>query len=273
MTETETQPLILPELERVLLRAATLRAAAPAGAARTSRTRRRPSLGVARRRGVRAAAVALAGLAAASTALAATGVWSPLIGDRTSSGPPTRSASAIPAAEGDALGVLRRAPAARDRGAAVQATLHGVGKAVVAGVRPDSIRYLARGAGGAATILVSVERGGLVGAPDPAHPATRVSEPLCVYRPVVAGGGSASACFGVPEIRAGRALASFGTATSAIFYGLVPDEVATAVASLSDGMTKRIAIEDNYVEIHTTDGVRLTRIAWLDAQGRALRLR
>jgi hypothetical protein len=269
MPQIETEPAVLPQLERLLVRAAARQAAAPA----TPRFAARPLRARGGRRTRRAAVVALASLAAASSALAATGVWNPLIGDRTSSGPPTRSQSEVPAAARDALGVLRRAPDARDRGAAVQATLHDVGKAVVAGVRPDSIRYLAPAAGGAATILVSVEQGGLVGAPDPDHPATDVREPLCVYRPVVADGGSASACFDVAEIRSGHALATFGTDTSSLFYGLVPDGVASAVARFSDGTAKRIPVADNYVEIRTEDGVRLTRIGWRDAADRPLRLR
>jgi hypothetical protein len=269
MPQIETEPAVLPELERLLTRAAAGRIAAPAGTARAAAGAR-----TGRHRAVRrAAAVALASLAAASTALAATGVWNPLIGDRTSSGPPTRSQSDVPAAARDALGVLRRAPEARDRGPAVQATLHQVGAAVVASVRPDSIRYLAPAAGGAATILVSVQRGGLVGAPDPHDAATDVREPLCVYRPVAAGGGSASACFDIAAIRSGRAIATFGTADSSILYGLVPDEVAAAVARFSDGTTKRIAVTGNYVEIRTQDGVSLKRIAWRDAADRPLQLR
>jgi hypothetical protein len=259
----------LPELERRLTTAA---------AARRTRSGHR----IVGSRGTRIAVAGLTCLAFGGSAMAAD-LWNPGIGTDApiegngpalhGEGPATMATTPVPAAATEVLGVLRRGPTAEDRGAEVEATLAGV--SFVDRVRPDSVRFLAPGESGEATIVLSAE----------ASVETEFSggEPICVFRPGAAGYGHPSevvpACFGLPFLLAGRAYSEEIDAPlgRGLAFGLVPDGVASVTAEFTNAPNVVVPVKDNYFEIPMSgdqlgEGKRdrnggIQRIIWGDASG------
>ncbi len=246
---------LVPQLEKTLT-AAAARRIAPAP---SLSTRLRARLGT------RTFGVAFASLAVTGTAVAAVVGWNPLIGDHTG-GAPTRSSSAVPVADRAVLGVLRHAPTAQDRGAAVQQTLHGIYKHDIRGLRIGSIRYLAPAPGGSAAVLFSVRRSDAVG-PDGRVDVWTVKDPICFARPAVAGGDAPDACFPLSRIASGRAMAVLGGPHSSLTYGLVPDGVARVSATLPNGSTTSVPVQNNYYEIASGSATEVKDITLYRADG------
>jgi hypothetical protein len=228
MTNRGAENTVLPQLERALASAVSGRIEGSGTGVGRGRIRLRRH---------RVAAIALAGLLVAGTAVATTGSWHPSIGDRSNPGPPTLSYGPVTRADTEVLGVLRRQPTALDRGPAVRETLHNVDRYHFAGVRPESVRFLAHGVGGQAAILVSVEEF-----------EGKTDHPLCVFQPVTPG-GSAFGCYSLAEIRADLAMAVYGAPDRSIAYGLVPDGVAAVTAHFSRGRSRRGEVVNNYFHI------------------------
>jgi hypothetical protein len=228
---------VLPELKRVV---------AIAAAAEVEVSSAGDGGRIAGWRASRVVAIGLTCLAFGGTAMAATGVWDPGIGTETQSGPPTLSATPVPAPMTEALGVLRRAPDAQDRGPAVEATLGTIGSKSLAGVRLDSVRYLSAGANGEAAILFSQE--GRWASSEEAE------DHVCVYRPgpgaaTVTGGEALPFCLGVKGILAGELWGELPNPDgSGVAFGLVPDGVASVTAKFGSGTERDIPVSDNYFE-------------------------
>lgn len=227
--------------------------------------REEQSLGLRRRiagaRPSRLLAIGAACLAFAGTAMAATGVWDPGIGTDADHGPLTVSRSPVPSALTAVLEVLRRPPQARDRSAEVEATLRGAG--IGDGVRPDSVRYLAPGVDGEATIVLSAKH---------VRPFIAEGEPVCIFRPLEGFAEPSPACFGLPQLLAGEALAeASGPGNPPTAFGLVPDGVATVTAEFGGAPDRTVQVANNYFELPLSgsDSARLgiERIVWRDADG------
>jgi hypothetical protein len=265
----------LPELERMLANTAGRQVKESKGGLGRRITATRAS---------RIAAIGVACLAFGGSAMAA-GVWNPEIGTDSpiegegsalsGEGPPAVVTSPVPAAVTDALGVLRRDPTAQDRSAEVEATLAGV--SFVDRVRPDSVRFLAPGDRGEATIVLSAEK----------SLDTEVSkageEAICVFRPGAVGYNHPShvlpACFGLPALLAGRAYTDEvnNPLGSGLALGLVPDGVASVTAEFANAPDVTVPVRDNYFEVPMSGaelgegkgdfkgGVR--RIVWRDSDG------
>jgi hypothetical protein len=217
----------------------------------------------------------------------ATGVWDPGIGIRaTDSSPPSTSATPVSTAAIESLAVLRRDPTEQDRGPDVEATLSLLGSSFgfprssssdstsaggllpyfrygVKGVRVDSVRYLAPGGGGTATILFSVEDAGFglfnalgsTGSGD--EPAYLDGQGICVYAPSESGMLSPSSivgtpiCFVLADILDGRAVwwSEGGAGPSGEAAGIVPDGVASVSARFPNGTEVGTPVANNYFRL------------------------
>lgn len=231
-------PIVLPRLERMLAAAAADRIEQSAASSRRSRSRFSVP---------RIAAVALVATAFTGTAMAATGVWNPSIGDQANTPSPAISATPVPAAMAEALGAFRRAPDAQDHGPAVEATLSTLGGRFADGIRPDSVRYLGDDASGEAMVLVSAERS-LFTSGD-AVSVFGSGEPACVVVPNSGEGGEAvPMCFGLDKILAGEAEVLIDSADhlSGEVWGLVPDGVASVTARFGDDAVHQVPVTDNH---------------------------
>jgi hypothetical protein len=268
----------LPELEAMLT----------AAAARQVKESGADGFRIAGARASRVAAVGLVCLAFAGTAMAATGVWDPQIGTEASnSPPPSTSTNPVPTDLTDALGTLRRAPDARDRGPEVEKTLGTLGNLFVQGVRPDSVRYIEPwGDHGEAVLLFSAESSVFADTEDPA----------CVAIPSVGGAGAINGeagveCFELDKILAGKAISAserlprregqvvkrgHGEA-----FGLVPDGVSSITAEFENGFQLDATVADNFfkfgwdpadagedeADVNPLKMIGPARIIWRDADG------
>lgn len=250
----------LPELERMLIIAAS-------GQVKES-TAGDGSLGRAlRARPSRIVAVGLACLAFGGTAMAASGVWNPIVGN--SNDPATLSNTPVPAELTAALGVLRRDQTDQDRSAEVEATLNG--GEMPDGVRLDSIRYLAPGDNGEATILLSGLKAAVYETEE---------EPVCVARPIAGNPSAVSLCFDLPMLMADHARAMFVdvASNSGTAFGLVPDGVASVTATFGSAPDRTVSVTNNYWELDVSgsemsnangeSGVQQT--VWHDADGNVI---
>ena len=252
-----TDSIMLPELEHMLTHAA-------AGQVKESTTEDGSLGGALRARPSRIVAVGLACLAFGGTAMAASGVWNPIVGS--SDDPATISNTPVPAELTAAIGVLRRDQTDQDRSAEVEATLNG--GEVPDGVRLDSVRYLAPGDNGEATILLSGERASVYETEE---------EPVCVVRPFGGDLRAVSLCFDLPMLMADHARAMFFdvAANSATAIGLVPDGVASVTAQFGSAPDRIVSVANNYWELDVSgpelsnangeSGVQQT--IWRDADG------
>lgn len=236
----------LPELERMLVTAA----AAQVKESKATFARRLATV-----RGPRLAAIVLGCLAFGGTAMAATGVWSPATGTEppntgggsalSGEAPPTIVTNPVPAGLSGALGILRRDPNAADHGAEVEATLAKL--SFVDQVRPDSVRFVAPGERGEATIVLSAEKSAFAGPGE-----TKLA---CVVRPGANGYGHSynalETCVGLPKLLAGRGYGEFVDlhTGSGLAFGLVPDGVSTVTAEFRNAPDVTVPVTDNYFEI------------------------
>jgi hypothetical protein len=271
---------VLPELERVLTRTAARHVK------RTAPGRRFAGWRVSRLVAVGAACLAFAG-----TAMAATGAWGPVVGSE--SHPATLSDTPVPAELTAKLAVLRREQTPQDRSVEVEATLNG--GYVPEGVRLDSVRYLAPGPNGEATILLSgvrpsfsansllqvtlgpdgVSNRALLVSRAPA-PGT-VEEPLCVARPFPGDRQAVALCFGLSMLMSGEAQAGQVDVASdeGTAFGVVPDGVASVTAEFGSSPPVTVPVANNYWEVPLSgaelsnangeSGVQHT--VWRDAEG------
>lgn len=286
--------------------------------ARTAAARREHTI---RFTGWRVLATGAACLAFGGTAAAATGVWDPQIGtEATDSPPPSISNAPISAAVTDSLAVLRREPTDQDHGPEVEATLRTLGewfgfvhssdptpmgellsqfKYGVKGVRPDSVRYLAPGADGKATILFSAEDAGFalfgaLGAPESGgQPVYLDGQGVCMFKPTGGGtpfgslGEGFPLCFVLNAILDGKATWSTvgGIEPSGGAYGIVPDGVASVTAKFPNGTEVDAPVANNYFQLTwgagesapvegsekeraaNADWEEPTEFVWYDAEG------
>jgi hypothetical protein len=221
------------------------------------------------RRGARSALVAAVTLAVAGTAVAATNGWHPTIGDLANDGPASVSGAPVSPAFMNALGVLRREPTARDRSPAVELTLRTLNRYHVNAVHPDTVRYLAPGAGGAATILAVA--GESEGFPN--------RDALCVYHPILAPPagklptGFPEFCSDLEQVRSGMAFSGISGPGEEWIEGLVPDRVASVSILYEDGNERTVTVENNYYNAFrgstgkVVDPPALSRVIWRDARG------
>jgi len=171
----------LPELRAVVLATAARRAH---GASHPTPARERSH-----RRALRTGMFAIGAVLVTASALAASGVWRPQLGDD-HRGRPTISSSPVPAQQLAAFGVLRRAATAADHGPQVRYALRYLDGQAFGGVRTDAVRLLS--AAGNGHVLI---------------PATRASskrDALCLFAIDPADGGGLS-CWTTAEILAHKA--------------------------------------------------------------------
>ena len=243
-----------------------------------------------RRRRMRLGLLAgVAGLAVAGGAAAATGVWSPQVGD--GSGPSLISRSAPPQDELDVLGVLRRPQTPADRGAESSYSLRFQG--AHGKVRVGYVRLLGIHHGRGGYVLVPVEGGktDLTGRKQP-------RDQLCLS--ARDGDGTGVSCFSLHDVMSGRAVMGFipgphktkaqiaklETALAAIrrrhptwkvpHYrqpdgqprrcGLVPDDV-TTVRLGSGPAAPTVAVHDNFFEFTGPAARGSAALHYLDATG------
>jgi hypothetical protein len=257
IVRTKENETSLPELEQMLVATASSRVkestAADGSLARALRAR--PS---------RIVAVGLACLAFGGTAMAASGVWNPLVGS--SNDPATISNTPVPEELTAAIGVMGRDQTDQDRSTEVEATLDG--GEVPDGVRLDSVRFLAPAENGEATILLSGEKASIYETEE---------EPVCVIRPFGGESRAASLCFDLPMLMADHARAMFVdvAANSATEIGVVPDGVASVTAEFGSAPDRTVSVANNYWELdlggpelsnaNGESGVQQT--VWRDADG------
>lgn len=149
-----------------------------------------------RRRRLRLSGITVVGaLAIGGVATAATGVWSPQVGDDRR-GRPTISGSSVPQEQLDRFEVLRRPADDADRGVQTRYALKFLSPKFQ-GVRTDSVRLLEAGAPGddvtGAEILVPVER------------RDGIDDALCLFTVDPADGGGVS-CWSTAQILSGKAI-------------------------------------------------------------------
>jgi hypothetical protein len=252
----------LPDLERML----TIAAATQVKESNAAAGRR-----IAGWRASRVVAVGVACLAFGGTAMAATGVWDPGIGARSSSGPASISTTPVPAALVAQIAVLRRDQTDQDRSPEVEATL--ARASLAGGVRPDSARFLAPGANGEATVMFSAEKGSSF---------VSEGEPVCVDRPFAPFHQSGyldngAFCFGLGELLSGHAYATDAEVASNTWLtvGVVPDGVATVTAEFGSAPDVTVPVTNNYWEL-SPSGPQLSNAngeagvehtVWRDADG------
>ncbi|HEX6665140.1 MAG TPA: hypothetical protein VF081_00915 [Solirubrobacterales bacterium] len=256
MSKRGSESTTLPQLERML-----------AGTAAAQRKGRRP---LPKPRHV--AAAGLACMVIGGTAVAA-GVWNPGVGTDidpgSNSNVPTTTASTVPNAVTETIGVLGREQAEEDRDAEVEATLSNA--TFVDGIRLDSVRKVGPAVGGEATIIVSAEKAGAFETDE---------EPVCVYRPIVPGEDAAPGCFGLSQILTGNARLTYYHRPAGIVLalGLVPDGVSSITAQFGSAPDRTIPVHDNYFELplggpelsnaNSEAGVIAT--VWHDADGNVI---
>ena len=173
---------VLPDLRRELYSAAQRQAADP----EPKRSGRRT---------LRIGAIVVALVGAGGTALAASGVWSPQLGDEHREAPRASHASA-PAAFAESLGVLRRNATAADRDAGAQAALRLLDRRHVDGVLVDAVRRVSRDGGGYVAIPVEHAAG--------EDSSVNGAEKLCLFNGDDAGGSLS--CFTSSQGFTGRAV-------------------------------------------------------------------
>jgi hypothetical protein len=211
------------------------------------------------RRGIAAIAVAML---VAGPALAATQPWSPLLGSPDLHSQPKATAAPPPREQLDALGVLRREQTDADRGAVAQNALRYFGKTAVE-IRTPYVRLLGSTAAGTASVLVPAKHWDPAGESGPSPAA--LEDPLCVFTPDLNGDGGGKACFKLADIAGGRATGSMG----GIYWGLVPDGVASIHAVYADAKVVTVPVVDNYYALRQRGESR--DISWIGRDGTVLR--
>jgi hypothetical protein len=227
--KTKRTTAILPQAEQAIAEMAHAHAARSTGVQKASLRRWMP----------RVATTGLAVLAMGGTALAATGVWNPIVGNP--EGTATTSDTPSPTVLTQQLGILRRPQSDADHSPAVEASLRGYD--LPDGLRPSSVRYVGPGAAGEATIVFTGEQSHEFGA----------EQPVCLIRPWN-GFRAVSFCFSAGELESGRAystvLENHGQVDEVgLSAGLVPDGVATVTAHFAQAPDVTVPVEDNFWEL------------------------
>jgi len=217
----------------------------PAAAARPERAplRGRPW----RVRVTRPLAVGIA-LVAVSGAATARSLWLAPAGNPVYGFNPRLASSAPPAAQLDALAVLRRAQTDADRGPGVAVALNDINN-LTSGVRSDYVRVLERTAGGP-VVLVPVEHrdaGGTAAATQVA-----LADALCVYHPFsgATAQNNAIQCWSTAQVLGGRAAAVIDGRA----YGLAPDGVSSVIISVG-GQRESATVTGNFFDVPAPAGV------------------
>lgn len=265
MTPDPTEPLLLPHVHRSLHAAARRRTESTATHRPTRRVPRRTI-------GLLTVAAALAG----GTALAATTPWSPTVGDERR-GHPTLATTEVPAAQRDALAVLRRPQEDRDRTPAVAELLKLLIADLTGGVHLPSVRALDVRPDGT-TVLFAAERDGKN---QPGFPPEERREVVCLLygtdiaiirgvRTRIPGPSAGTTCGTTTDLRRGRIFMGAQWDGRLELNGLVPDGVAGVAVTLRTGRTVEASVENNTFHIDTAvpDGsYEDAPIRWLDADG------
>lgn len=214
------------------------------------------------------------------TAIAASGPWSPQLGDA-HRGHPTVATTPVPGDQTAAFAVLRRPQTDADRGPQVEALLKVLSKRELGGVHLDSVRLLAKRPEGI-TVLVAVER---IGTDDPGYPPQRKYDQLCLYQTIDHGwrrgrrvpravvGGS---CGTVADIAAGRMLSGAQWDGRLSASGLLPDGVVRVEIPLTGGPTIRTRAANNTFHVDAAVPVghyNRNNVRWYDADGRQVHRR
>jgi len=254
---------VLPQLERMLVQQAARRARPIAAAPRAGLE----ALAAPRRLRVsrRSAVLALLAALVLGGAVAATTVWTPLLGTE-HAGRPTVSATPPSPAALKLLGVLRRAQTPADRDAQTQTVLRLLGPQLH-GVRTRYIRKLEADIGGAAVTLVPVES---FSEPGEAFAVPLEGGFVCVLYPFPQGPRGASLnCWSPSEIAGGSAIGVTRGADALHVFGLVPDGVATVTIELADGSEIAAAVRENFFDApeSSTGFERVRAIRWQAAEG------
>jgi hypothetical protein len=212
---------------------------APAATDRTGR-RARPRLGLAvhMRRSV-AVGIALVAVTGGATA---SSLWLAPAGNRVFGYNPGLAASAPPAAQLGALGVLRRPQTDGERGPGVQAALADVNN-FTTGIRSDYVRVLETTRDGA-VVLVPVKRREAIGS------QSAIDNALCVYYPSSgAGSKNNTRCWSTQQLLAGQAFAG----GSDHEYGLAPDRVPSVLVALGP-WKKSATVAENFFDVTLPSG-------------------
>jgi hypothetical protein len=196
------------------------------------------------------AVLLLAVLAAA--AVAATGIWRPILGLPQFGPGPSISSVAPPAQQLRLLGVLRRTQTTADRGSLTTQELRYLGLDEE-GVRTNYIRLLRPrplpGLGPA--VLVPVTQTRLpAGSPPAVVRRYAITNALCLIVGDTNGAGAGKTCFSTAQLVTGAANASLGP----VVYGLVPDDVSRVTVRFASGQQVTETAQENFVAVTTPVG-------------------
>jgi hypothetical protein len=222
---------------------------------RRPRSARRPCQGI---------LAALSLLLVTGTALAATGLWRPILGEPRFGPGPTITADAPPPAQLAILGVLRAPQTAADRSAGTRAELRYM-SAAASGVRTNYIRLLSDHTGFGPAVLVPVARidQARSGAPPAVLAELPRTDALCLLVGDRDGEGAAKRCFTTDDVLDGRDTLSLGSDV----FGLVPDAVRSVTVSFTGGATRTVAPADNLFETAQGAGGIPVSMTWTMAAG------
>jgi hypothetical protein len=212
-------------------------------------------------RRVRAGVVGLAALSIAGTAIAASGVWRPILGEPGLGPPPTVIATAPPASQLAVLGALRRAQTPADRGTDTQTELRYMSN-TASGVRTGYVRLLSNQTGLGPAILVPVARI-TQAAPSQVTAAPVRTNALCLLIGDRDGQGAAKRCVTTAELLAGRGTLSLGTHV----FGIVPDGVRVVSIRFRDGITASVAPASNFFALTAPAGSAPAAMTWTPTSG------
>lgn len=176
-------------------------------------------------------------------AVAATIIWHPTLGDGKTPAP-SASVSPTPAAQREALSVLRRAQTPHDRQSAATALKYL--RSNVRGVRVADIRAVSNPNIPGGVVLVPVERYDIDSANLPAGAAHRApkADGLCLFVEDRQGGqeaGGGWSCFSTAQVLAGEAGGGIGSTR----YGVLPDGVAKLAITYTQGDAITAPVDDN----------------------------
>jgi hypothetical protein len=231
-------------------------------ASRDLRVRARPRSNTSR--SWRLAVVVAAAASLAGTALAATGLWRPLLGEPGLGPPAAITGDPPPPSQLALLAVLRRAQTADDRSAATRAELRFIND-MADGVRTDYIRLLSSHAGFGAAILVPVARITQTQLSAPPAVLARLprSDALCMLIGDRAGEGSAKRCFTTADLLSGSATLSLG----GFLFGLAPDGVRVVTVTFDNGSARRVVPSSNFFAIMMPSGGTPATMTWTMTNG------
>ena len=172
----------------------------------------------------------------------ASSVWLVQVGNPAYGGNPQLAASAPPAAQLQALSVLRRPQTLAERGPAVQRALTDINQ-FTTGVRTSYVRVLESTPAGP-VVLVPVERRnatpGLLGA----LPQRAIENALCVYYPAPSTGPTLARCFSTQQLLTDRAYIGSGGHV----FGLMPDGVRSVIVA-DGGRRASASIRSNFFDV------------------------